>query len=86
MTQRWLEKDGQVIDLPNLTAVIAKEGSWYVSTCPELGVASQGATRNEAYRMLSEAVALWLEHASAAELKRQLRRGARVKTLELAYA
>jgi len=30
-------KDKQVIQLPSLTAVIEKDGRWFVSTCPELG-------------------------------------------------
>jgi len=38
-----------VIELPSLTAVIQKEDAGYVSTCPQLGVASQGKTRKEAY-------------------------------------
>jgi hypothetical protein len=44
----WIYKDAQVIELPPLSAVMQKEGSWYVATCPELGVASQGKTRTEA--------------------------------------
>jgi predicted RNase H-like HicB family nuclease len=86
MKHRWIEKKGEIIDLPNLSAVIEKDGSWFVSKCPELGVASQGKTRNEAYDMLSEAVALWLSVASAREIKRKLRTGARVKSLDLAHA
>jgi predicted RNase H-like HicB family nuclease len=82
----WIERDGQVIDLPNLTAVIEKDGAWFVSRCPEIGVASQGRTRTEAHRMLGEAVELWLEHASATEIKRRLRSGARVRPLALANA
>ena len=86
MTQRWIEKDDEIIDLPNLTAVIDKEGKWYVATCPELGIASQGHTRKEAYEMLAEATELWLGSASATEIRRRLRRGVRVKPLELSQA
>lgn len=87
MKSRWIEKDGVVIDLPNLTAVISKEpGGWFVSQCPELGVASQGRSRIEAYRMLIEAVELWLESAGAVEIRRRLREGARVRSLELSHA
>ena len=86
MKHRWIEKKGEIIDLPNLSAVIEKNGSWFVSKCPELGVASQGKTRNEAYDMLSEAVSLWLSAASAREIKRKLRTGGRVQSLDLAYA
>ena len=80
----WIYKDGQVIELPSLSAVVQKEGAWYVSTCPELGVASQGKTRKEAYAMLAEAVELWLEAASAKEIKRRLKLGGSVQPLQLA--
>ena len=72
--------------LPKLTAVIEKEGKWYVATCPELGVASQGRTFEEAEAMIQEAVELLLEEADDAEIKRRLNRGVRVKELELAHA
>jgi predicted RNase H-like HicB family nuclease len=71
---------------PSLTAVIEKEGKWYVATCPELGVASQGRSLNEAYTMVQEAVNLFLETASAEEVKRCLARGAKVRKLEMAHA
>ena len=86
MKANWIERDGQVIDLPNLSAVVEKDGAWFVSRCPELGVASQGKTRTEAHRMLGDAVELWLESASAAEIKRCLKRGARVRPLTLVHA
>ena len=79
-------KDDEVITLPSLTAVIEKEKRWFVSLCPELGVASQGKTRKEAYSMLAEAVEAWLEVASASEIKRRLKTGASVQPLELAHA
>ena len=44
-----------------LSALIHKEGKWYVSLCPELDVASQGKTIEEAIRNLKEAVELYLE-------------------------
>lgn len=72
--------------LPKLTAVIEKEGKWYVATCPELGVASQGRTNNEAESMLLEAVELLLEEADETEIRRRLNRGIKVKRLELAHA
>jgi predicted RNase H-like HicB family nuclease len=72
--------------LPRLTAVIEKEGKWYVATCPELGVASQGRSFDEAESMIQEAVELLLDEADDAEIKRRLNRGVRVKQLELAHA
>jgi predicted RNase H-like HicB family nuclease len=86
MKANWIERDGEVIDLPNFSSVIEKDSVWFVSLCPELGVASQGKTRTEAHRLLGEAVALWLEAASAVEIKRRLKRGARVRPLTLQHA
>jgi len=82
----WIYKDSIVIELPSLTSVIQREAGWYVSTCPELGVASQGKTRKEAHAMLAEAVEQWLEAASAKEIKRRLKLGGTVQPLHLAHA
>jgi len=43
------------------SAVITKEGKWFVSYCPELGVASQGKSKGSALKNLKEAVELFLE-------------------------
>jgi len=49
-----------------LTAVLVKEeGGGYSSLCPELEVASQGETVEEAVEMLKEAVELYLEDEDA---------------------
>jgi predicted RNase H-like HicB family nuclease len=56
-----------------LTALIEREGDGYVSLCPELDVASQGTTIEEARDNLREALELFLESASPAELKQRLR-------------
>jgi predicted RNase H-like HicB family nuclease len=86
MNVDWIYKDGVVIELPSLTAVVQREARWYVSTCPELGEASQGKTRKEAHAMLAEAVELWLDAASAREIKRRLKLGGTVQPLQLAHA
>ena len=86
MKPGWIYKDGAVIEVPSLTAVIEKDERWYVATCPELGVASQGKTRKQAHTMLVEAVELWIECASAAEIKNRLKQGATVEPLNLAHA
>ena len=57
-----------------------------MATCPELGVASQGRSLEEAEAMIQEAVELLLEEADEAEIKRRLNRGVKVKRLELAHA
>ena len=54
------------------TAILEKEGDLYVALCPELDVASQGATVEEATANLKEAVELFLECASPEEIKQRL--------------
>ena len=55
------------------TAIIEKEGNLYAALCPELDVASQGTTVEEAASNLQEAVELFLECADAEEIKRRRR-------------
>jgi len=55
------------------TAIVEKEDGMYVALCPELDVASQGATVEEATANLKEAVELFLECADAEEIRRRLR-------------
>jgi predicted RNase H-like HicB family nuclease len=43
------------------SAVLKKEGEWYVATCPEVGTVSQGRTIEEALANLREATELYLE-------------------------
>ncbi|MBK8581170.1 MAG: type II toxin-antitoxin system HicB family antitoxin [Flavobacteriales bacterium] len=55
-----------------LTAIIERDGDGYVSLCPELDVASQGDTIEEARANLIEALELFFETASPAEVKERL--------------
>ncbi len=43
------------------TAVITREGKFFVSDCPELGITSQGLTLEEALDNLTEAIHLYLK-------------------------
>ena len=52
-----------------LTAIIEREGNGYVSLCPELDVASQGDTIEQARLNLQEALELFFECASPEEFK-----------------
>jgi len=61
------------------TAAVHREGDLYVALCPELDVASQGATLDEARANLAEAVRLFLESANPAE-RRSWRMGRKVLT------
>lgn len=54
------------------TAVIEKEENIYVSLCPELDIASQGETPEEAKSNLIEAIELFFEAASESEISRRL--------------
>ena len=55
-----------------LTAIIEREGTGYVSLCPELDVASQGDTVEEARANLQEALELFFETASQEEVQQRL--------------
>lgn len=65
------------------SAIVEKEGKWYVALCPELDIASQGKTIEESLKNLKEAVSLYLETASAAELKSTGRSAPLITTLEV---
>jgi predicted RNase H-like HicB family nuclease len=52
-----------------LTAIIQPEGDGYISLCPELDIASQGDTVEEAKDNLREAVELFFECAAPAEIE-----------------
>lgn len=54
-----------MIETYRFSAVIQKEGKWYVSWCPELDIASQGETIEEAIENLKEAIELYLEDEDA---------------------
>ncbi|MCC7365984.1 MAG: type II toxin-antitoxin system HicB family antitoxin [Dehalococcoidia bacterium] len=56
-----------------LTALISREGDWYVSLCPELDIASQGRTVEEARANLAEVLELFFEEAGEEEIGRRLR-------------
>lgn len=55
-----------------LTALIEREGDGYVALCPELDIASQGESVEEARQNLIEALELFFESASATEIERRL--------------
>ncbi|HZD40518.1 MAG TPA: type II toxin-antitoxin system HicB family antitoxin [Terriglobales bacterium] len=67
-----------------LTALIEREGDGYVSLCPELDVASQGRTIEEARDNLREALELFLESASRDEIRERLRSEVFVTQIEVA--
>jgi predicted RNase H-like HicB family nuclease len=67
-----------------LTAIIERENDGYVALCPELDVASQGATVEEARANLTEAVELFLESADPSEVAGRLHSEVFITRLEVA--
>ena len=67
-----------------LTAIIEREGDGYVAFSPEVDVASQGASVHEASANLREAVELFFETASAAEIQQRLHDEVYITRLEVA--
>jgi predicted RNase H-like HicB family nuclease len=55
-----------------LTAIIEREGDGYVALCPEVDIASQGDSVEEARDNLREALELFFECASPAEVEGRL--------------
>jgi predicted RNase H-like HicB family nuclease len=66
------------------TAIIEGEGAGYVSLCPELDIASQGETVEQARNNLTEALELFFEHASESEIKERLHGEIFITRLEVA--
>jgi predicted RNase H-like HicB family nuclease len=70
----------------SLTALIERNGRWFVALCPEVDVASQGRTIQEARKNLVEALELFFEVAGPAEIKRRMKSEMYVTRVEVAVA
>ncbi len=70
----------------SLTAFVEHDGDGFVSLCPELDIASQGDTVEEASRNLREAVELFFECAGAEEVVRRLKGDIYISRFEAVYA
>ena len=68
-----------------VTAIINREGDGYVALCPELDIASQGSTIEEARANLKEALRLFLESADPEEIHERLRAEVYVTPLEVTF-
>ena len=62
------------------------EEGGFTALCPELDVASQGDTEDEAADNLREAVDLLLETAQREEIQRRYRPGVKIRSMEVEYA
>ena len=69
--------------IEHLTAVIEREGEGFVALCPELDIASQGDTVEQANSNLREALGLFFETAGPAEVEERLHREVYVTHLDL---
>jgi predicted RNase H-like HicB family nuclease len=67
----------------SLTAVISRDGHLFVALCPELDIASQGATVEEARANLIEALELFFESAPQDEIDRRLHGEVYVSSIEI---
>jgi len=67
-----------------LTAIIEAEGNGYVALCPELDIASQGDSVEEARENLQEALELFFETAAPEELAQRLHGEVYVTQVEVA--
>jgi predicted RNase H-like HicB family nuclease len=60
------------MNIRHFTAIIEREDEWYVAFCPELDIASQGQTVEEARFNLIEALELFFETASTVEIQQRI--------------
>ena len=70
--------------LRRMTAIIHSEGGGFVSLCPEVDVASQGDTVEEARDNLRAALELFFECASPEEVRERLSGDVFVTQVEVA--
>ena len=67
-----------------VTVIIEREGNEFVSLCPELDIASQGKSVNDARENLKEALELFFETASEDEVQARFHSEVYVTQMELA--
>ena len=70
----------------SLTAIIEREGDGYVALCPEIDIASQGDTIEQARENLREALELFFEAASSKEIKSRVHGEVYVTNMEVGVA
>ena len=72
--------------MKRFTAILHKEEDMYVALCPELDIASQGYTIEEAKENLKEAVSLFFECASKEEIEERLSEDLYITPIEVSIA
>ncbi|MDZ4774642.1 MAG: type II toxin-antitoxin system HicB family antitoxin [Planctomycetota bacterium] len=68
------------------TAIVSREEEQFVALCPELDIASQGATFEEARANLVEALELFFETAPKEEVRDRLHQEVFVTSVEVRVA
>ncbi len=68
---------------PVFTALIEKDDDMFTALCPELDIASQGYSIEEAKANLKEAIELFLEYASENEIKERFNYEVYISPLEI---
>ena len=69
--------------LQQFSAIIEREENQYVALCPELDIASQGETVEQARTNLIEALELFFETASPQEINKRLHNEVFITQLEV---
>ncbi len=69
-----------------LTAILTREDTGFVALCPEVDVASQGMTVEEAKANLKEAVELFFECASDTEVQQRMASESFISSMEVQVA
>ncbi|TVR65758.1 MAG: type II toxin-antitoxin system HicB family antitoxin [Spirochaetaceae bacterium] len=72
--------------IQTFTALIQREDDMFVALCTDLDIASQGASIAEARENLKEAVELFLEEASEAEIAEPIHTEQYISSIEVAVA
>ena len=67
-----------------LTAIIEREDDGFVALCPELDIASQGDTVEDARSNLAEAIELFFEVADPSEIEQRMHNDVFVTSIEVA--
>ena len=67
-----------------LTAIIEREDDGFVALCPELDIASQGDTVEDARSNLAEAVELFFEVADPSEIEQRMHNDVFITSVEVA--
>lgn len=72
-----------MVNSRRMTAIIEREDDGLVALCPELDIASQGSSVEEARANLIEALELFFETAAPSEVARRLRNEVFVTQVEV---